>query len=457
MKLPHMRMLMALGLSALFTGANPCQLPAAAAVAAATGTTAQEAPVPVATDLLPERSFREGWKSGEQEVFFRDSLYKRINGEAELYLPYGFESLVAANYTGPASKSLDVEIFRMGSPLDAFGIYSNYRDGAQERLALGFDGVISDSQVMFCQDRYFVRLSAPSSKQPARQTFIACAEAISGAISAKVPSPTPLPEPGLFDAPEIASRSVKFTATSLLGYAFFPKGLTAEAELDGKPLKFFAVLAGSEASAARALEQYVEYLRKEGGQPRLEQGDAAAGMTLLGRDPLYKGVVMRRVGSRLLGIAKFEDPAKGLPLINRWISGLKPEPTSIPDADPAPASEPASTAVPQPASGSSADTLGAVPGDVSMPRHIIRMIASVHCKRGPAACEQCRAVAGVKICLLDISPPNQGMVQRRVIELTIGGEKVWREFDVVRSFADEAEARAYAADNGITDLDFRNP
>jgi hypothetical protein len=57
-----------------------------------------------------------------------------------------------------------------------------------------------------------------------------------------------------------------------------------------------------------------------------------------------------------------------------------------------------------------------------------------------------------RICLLDICPPDAGLVQRRVIEVTIDGEKAWREFDVVRAFADEKEALAYAAQNGIEDV-----
>ncbi len=88
-----------------------------------------------------------------------------------------------------------------------------------------------------------------------------------------------------------------------------------------------------------------------------------------------------------------------------------------------------------------------------MSNHIIRLIAVSHCKRGPDHCAKCRAMGGPRICLLDIAPPDQGMVQRRVIELEIDGERVWREFDVIRIFAGEAEARAYAAANGVADID----
>jgi len=87
-------------------------------------------------------------------------------------------------------------------------------------------------------------------------------------------------------------------------------------------------------------------------------------------------------------------------------------------------------------------------------RYIIRKIRLAHCKKGPAVCEKCREMNEEKICLLDICPPDQGMVQRRVIEVRRDGESVWREFDIVRAFENEGEAREYADVNGIQDITF---
>ena len=81
-----------------------------------------------------------------------------------------------------------------------------------------------------------------------------------------------------------------------------------------------------------------------------------------------------------------------------------------------------------------------------MTRYIIRRMRLAHCKRGPARCEQCREMASVeRICLLEIDPP--GEMQRRVVQVRAGGP--WHEFDVVRAFDSEEEARAYASEQGI--------
>jgi hypothetical protein len=55
-------------------------------------------------------------------------------------------------------------------------------------------------------------------------------------------------------------------------------------------------------------------------------------------------------------------------------------------------------------------------------------------------------------CLLDVCPPDAGMMQRRIIQVVKEGEETWCEFDVVRAFADEQEALEYARANGVEDV-----
>lgn len=84
-----------------------------------------------------------------------------------------------------------------------------------------------------------------------------------------------------------------------------------------------------------------------------------------------------------------------------------------------------------------------------MPRYIIRKVGLAHCKRGPSRCEKCREMNIERICLLDICPPDQGKIQRRVIQVSREGEKVWREFDIVKIFESQEEAEKYAEENEI--------
>lgn len=270
---------------------------------------------PAMTALLPDSGFHPGWIiDGKPETFTRDNLYEHINGEAELYLPYGFDSAVVAYYTaGKGSKSgLSVDIYRMGSPLDAFGIYGGYRNPDGEAVKAGVEGEISRTQLLFFQDRYFVRVNSSGREPPSREAILACAEA----VSAKLPPSSWPQELALFQIPDLASRTEKYVAESLLGYRCFPRGLTAEAALEGKPVKLFVVLTDSIASAGACLDQYVASLQ----QPGIKLPFATA--TLAVQDQLYKGVVLRQSGRRLFGIAKADDLTKAEALLEHWLSRL---------------------------------------------------------------------------------------------------------------------------------------
>ena len=45
-----------------------------------------------------------------------------------------------------------------------------------------------------------------------------------------------------------------------------------------------------------------------------------------------------------------------------------------------------------------------------------------------------------------------GELQRRVIQVNIGGETVWREFDIVRTFESQEKAQEYAEQNDIDSI-----
>lgn len=270
------------------------------------------------SDLLPPPDFHPGWiADGTPETFTRDTLYEHIDGEAELYLPYGLDSAAAGYYkAGEGSKAgLAVDIYRMGSLLDAFGIYGNYRSPEGEAVQVGVEGEVSPTQLLFFQDRYFVRINSSGREPPAREAILACAHA----ISAKLPPASWPQELALVQAPGIASRTEKFVAESLLGYRFFPRGLTAEASIDGTPVKLFVVLAGSPASATACLKQYADSLRQSGITPPVE-GDSRAGRTLFARDQLYKGILLHQRDGLLYGIAKIDNPSKAQALLERWLS-----------------------------------------------------------------------------------------------------------------------------------------
>jgi hypothetical protein len=88
-----------------------------------------------------------------------------------------------------------------------------------------------------------------------------------------------------------------------------------------------------------------------------------------------------------------------------------------------------------------------------MPYHVIRTVRIAHCKRGPSRCDQCREMDAGRICLLEVCPPGEGEMQRRVLSFEENGVQVWREFDIVKIFESTEEAQTYAQQHGIDDVE----
>ena len=80
--------------------------------------------------LVPQPGDGAGWQwDFEPEIYTPENLYEYINGEAEVYNDYEFMEMVTASHArrDDPMASVKFDIYDMGTPLNAFGIYSNYR------------------------------------------------------------------------------------------------------------------------------------------------------------------------------------------------------------------------------------------------------------------------------------------------------------------------------------------
>ena len=63
-----------------------------------------------------------GWQVESQKVYSRETLYRYIDGGAELFLEFGFKELRVVRLKQGKAR-LSVEMYRMAEPLSALGIY----------------------------------------------------------------------------------------------------------------------------------------------------------------------------------------------------------------------------------------------------------------------------------------------------------------------------------------------
>lgn len=271
---------------------------------------------------LADLPLPEGWKcTGDVDTYDKDTLFKLINGEAELYFPYGFERVFVVAYA-KVEDTIEAQVYKMGSPLDAFGVYSTYRYPDDEFVEVGADGFIGSTQLVFYQDRYFAKLRISGKSDENRDSLLAVAKAVSGAL----PQPPSAPaELALLDVEEKAPKTEKYVAESLLGYRFFPRGLVAEVELGEQRVRVFHVFPAKpkpepesepEHKAKKTtIEEYLAYLDEFGGEYRWVE--TPSGKILVAQDPLHKGIVLQQAGDRVIGVAGLPAPAQGFPLLKQ--------------------------------------------------------------------------------------------------------------------------------------------
>ncbi len=271
--------------------------------------------------LIPSPGFSKEWIIGDRiKTFGPERLYEHINGEAELYLSYGFESLAATVYVSRDNpdKALAVNVFRMRSLLDAFGIYSRYREPDAQRLNIGGGCFINDSQLMFFKGKYFIQLSASGAANPEPEVFVDCAALIAKNI------PGDLSEPAELDYLVITGLikgSETYYSQSVLGYAFFRKGLAARVILKDETVRVFVVLGESETDVDAMFMQYSGYLKNAGAKAEIKM---QGGMpVIIAVDPLYKGVTLSKSGRHLVGAANLSNPPEGLLLIEKMLLRIR--------------------------------------------------------------------------------------------------------------------------------------
>ena len=274
-------------------------------------------------NFLPASGFLPGWAlSGRINHYGPENLYTYINGEAELYMPYGFKTLSSAFYStgNDTASGIVADIYTMGSHIDAFGIYSNYRDVDAEKIKLGAGGFVDDSQLMFYKDRYFVRLSVSGTVAGAgaKAKLVAAAREIDRKLPGKSSPPG---EIALITIPGVNPDTIRYLAHGVLGYAFFKKGLTADMTIDGGTAKAFVIMNASPDDASGAFLRYVEYLEKSG--VKVDRGVIKGTATLTVNDPLYKGTCIRRSGAYIFGVTKLNEPLKANPVLDRIAANIK--------------------------------------------------------------------------------------------------------------------------------------
>jgi len=87
------------------------------------------------------------------------NLWEYINGAADLFYTYGFQNLQSCEMSS-GDVEVVVDVYNMGSRLNAFGMYKTERGSIEDKLNIGIEAVItSPHQSLMLKDIYYIKLS----------------------------------------------------------------------------------------------------------------------------------------------------------------------------------------------------------------------------------------------------------------------------------------------------------
>ena len=122
------------------------------------------------------------WKAAAgDQGYDRQTLYKYIDGGAELYLAYDFQKVYSRTYAGAAGGEIVLDVYAMGSEADAFGLFSSEREDPE--AGIGQASEYGGGLLRFWKGRYFVSVLANGGGEAADAAVLEIGKAVAAAIA----------------------------------------------------------------------------------------------------------------------------------------------------------------------------------------------------------------------------------------------------------------------------------
>lgn len=249
-----------------------------------------------------------------------ENLSDKINGKAELYLSAGFKEMSCRSFTLNEIGKAYVEVFvyDMGSPQNAYAVFSSQRRPGSSSLPLAANAYTTGNALFFCQGRFYVEIvcdRASAELQKALETYAA-------ALLAQMPSEGRTPDLAqVFPQEGLMQGSVRLSATDTFGMAKFDNVFTGEYTFKDEYATAFLAQRDTPEQAQKEAQQYREFLLAHGYKEMPIPG-AAAGLEVLELDNSSFEVILVQ-GRTLAGVHEASSPETAVKLAERLITALK--------------------------------------------------------------------------------------------------------------------------------------
>jgi hypothetical protein len=256
------------------------------------------------TELLPEP--QAGWQQREpgSRTYGPSNLFEYIDGNADLFLAYGFQEVAVGDYVRGGSAGgaqpgwISVDIYNMGTALHAFGIYRSERPPGAKPFAAGTEGYEGDGLIAFWGGPYYVKVALAEGDDAGAARALAAQTARHPVFT----SPMPGELKRLPTAKRIA-QSERYAKKDALGHGFLKEVVSADYKLGKAIASLHVADLGSSAKATEAWRKLRDFGRSTGAKPTRVSGVGEE--CFAGKDSSLGAIVAARKG-RFVVIATSE-------------------------------------------------------------------------------------------------------------------------------------------------------
>jgi hypothetical protein len=257
-----------------------------------------------ATPNLPETARQMlGWLPGDNDVngwtragaprhFVPASLWRYIDGGAETYLRFNFAELVGLDYLDRTT-GLEVcaDLYRMDSPIGAFGVYAQELNPEATFLAVGSEGYTDGTFLAMWKGSYYLKLTFRTEQGGRAAALVALATETGRRIDGDAARPVQFDR---FPTVGLVPRSFKVVPRDVFGQSYLAGGFEARYGSGDDTWTLTLVPFGTAGEAGAAMVRYRDFLLANGKIDRELEAPGEGGF--VGQDSYYGTVVAARSG-----------------------------------------------------------------------------------------------------------------------------------------------------------------
>lgn len=223
-----------------------------------------------------------GWEWNRKDLNYnRRTIFDYIDGAGELYLAYNFQSVRVRRFEKPGQPSIIAELFDMGSPEDAYGVFSFERQ--DEEVGIGQGSELGGGLLRFWKGKFFVSVYAEGEGPEVESAILTLGRAVADSIQLSGRPPTlisalPDGKVGLLE------KSIRYLHSHvLLNQRFFlanqnilnlnqkTEAVLAQYLRDQKKVHLLLILYPAEREAKAALKKFTNAYLPEAGEKGIWQ------------------------------------------------------------------------------------------------------------------------------------------------------------------------------------------